>query len=129
MYIPNTIETNAIIKINNGGNWNLYKKTFTTPTSWTEEWYYRIKPELHDYSTFRFGFDMEGFDYELLHTEPQVETRNIIQAVKNDILIETLEVELNKLIFAMLRFVLKEQLFVDWLFKTSFISLKHNQER
>ena len=71
---------------------------------------------------------MEGFDYELLDTEPQVETRNIIQAVKNDIFIETLEVELNKLIFAMLRFVLKEQPFVDWLFKTS-PSLKHNQER
>ena len=52
---------------------------------------------------------MEGFDYELLDTEPQIETRNIIDAVRNDILLDNLEVEMNKLIFAMMRFVLKEQ--------------------
>ena len=123
----NTIENNAIIKINNGGNWDLYCKKSTGYTLVGQKnGTIELKPELHDYSTYRFGFDMEGFDYELLDTEPQVETRNIIEAVKNDIFTENLEIELNKLIFSMLRFVLKEQPFVDWLFKTSFISLKHN---
>ena len=123
----NTIENNAIIKINNGGNWELYCKKSTGYTLVGQKnGTIELKPELHDYSTYRFGFDMEGFDYELLDTEPQVETRCIIDAVKNDIFINNLEVEMNKLIFSMMRFVLKEQPFVDWLFKTSFISLKHN---
>ena len=62
-----------------------------------------LKTELYDYSTHRFGFDMEGFDYELLDTEPQVETRNIIDAVNTDIFINELESEMNKLNFVMLR--------------------------
>ena len=123
----NAIDNNAIIKINNGGNWDLYCKKSTGYTLVGQKnGTIELKPELHDYSTYRFGFDMEGFDYELLDTEPQIETRNIIDAVRNDIFINNLEVEMNKLIFAMMRFVLKEQPFVDWLFKTSFITLNHN---
>lgn len=123
----NTIADKSVIKINNGGNWYLYLKdnnnyNLIGQKNGTIE----LKSELYDYVTHRFGFDMEGFDYELLDTEPQYETRNIIDAVKQDIFVDTLEVEMNKLNFVMLRFVLKEQPFVDWLFKTSFISLKHN---
>lgn len=123
----NEITNSSIIKINNGGNWNLYIKTSSGynligQKNGTIE----LKSELYDYTTHRFGFDMEGFDYELLDTEPQIETRNIIDAVNNDILINELESEMNKLNFVMMRYVLKEQPFVDWLFKTSFISLKHN---
>ena len=74
----NEITNSSIIKINNGGNWNLYIKTSSGynligQKNGTIE----LKSELYDYTTHRFGFDMEGFDYELLDTEPQIETRNI----------------------------------------------------
>ena len=112
----NEIPNSSIIKINNGGNWNLYVKTSSGynligQKNGTIE----LKTELYDYTTHRFGFDMEGFDYELLDTEPQIETRNIIDAVDKDIFINELESEMNKLNFVMLRYVLKEQPFDEYL--------------
>jgi hypothetical protein len=103
----NEIPNSSIIKINNGGNWNLYVKTSSGynligQKNGTIE----LKTELYDYTTHRFGFDMEGFDYELSDTEPQIETRNIIDAVDKDIFINELESEMNKLNFVMLRYVL-----------------------
>ena len=72
------------------------------------------------------GFDEISFDTKFYDSLPTTETRIIATAIKNDLFTETLEVEYNKLFFASIRYVLSEQLYVDWLFKTSFIKAKHN---
>ena len=41
-------------------------------------------------------------------------------------MIDELAIEYNKLFFSSIRYVLSEQNYVDWLFKTSFIKAKHN---
>jgi len=50
----------------------------------------------------------------------------IIETIKNNIFIGDLKAEYNKLFFASLRYILTEQNYVDWFFKTSFIKIKHN---
>ena len=46
--------------------------------------------------------------------------------MRDDILVGALKVEYNNLFFVGLRKVLEEQLYVDWLFKTSFLNVKNN---
>jgi hypothetical protein len=55
-------------------------------------------------------------------TIPPLELRQIIKAVQNDILIEDLANEYNKLFFTMIKYALTEQKNLEWVFKTSFLS-------
>ncbi len=61
----------------------------------------------------------------VIPTTPTIEIRHIINALKDDIFIGELDAEFNNLIFVMINYALTEQKYVDWLFKTSFISVSH----
>ena len=61
----------------------------------------------------------------IIPTTPTIEIRYIINALKDDIFIGELDTEFNNLIFVMINYALTEQKYVDWLFKTSFISVSH----
>jgi hypothetical protein len=56
---------------------------------------------------------------------PTTEIRYIITALKDDIFVGELEAEFNKLFFVMINYLFNEQKYVDWIFKTSFISVSH----
>jgi len=75
------------------------------------------------------GFDSIGFDIARLDSSPQTETRLIILSVLNEILIDELQPERNRLFFILIRYILAEQHNVDWIFKTSFISVDHAFDR
>ena len=66
------------------------------------------------------------FNYGYYDSNPKIELRNIITAIKNDILIDSLKSNYNSLFFYSLRYVFSEQNTVDWAFKTSFVSAVHN---
>jgi hypothetical protein len=53
---------------------------------------------------------------------PQLELRQILLAIHNDILIEDLALKYNQLFFTMIKYALTEQKNLDWVFKTSFLS-------
>ena len=53
---------------------------------------------------------------------PPLELRQIALAIQNDIFVNDLNAEYNKLFFIMIKYVLTEQKNVDWVFKTSFVS-------
>ena len=55
-------------------------------------------------------------------TIPSIELRQIISAMQNEIFIEDLGVEYNRIFFSMIKYALSEQKNLDWVFKTSFIS-------
>lgn len=63
------------------------------------------------------NFDQNSFDETL-----SKELRIILEAIRDDIFIGDLAPYWNKLIFTAIRYVLSEQLFVDWIYKTSFIT-------
>ena len=56
---------------------------------------------------------------------PTTEIRYIVNALKDDIFVGELDTEFNKLFFVMINYLFNEQKYVDWIFKTSFISVSH----
>ena len=126
-----------ITKINNvgSGGWLLLRKidnqenvdyTVNYETIGRQNGTIQFKISIFDTTESLTGFDVTSFDIRFFDSVPTNETRIIINAIKNDLFTEELKVEYNKLFFASLRYVLSEQPFVDWMFKTSFVKAKHN---
>jgi len=81
---------------------------------------------IFDTSLAGIGYDSaSAYDGGFYDNNNSQEIRNILKAVKNDIFIGTYAQEYNKLFFATMRYVLVEQAYVDWLFKTSFLKATH----
>ena len=81
--------------------------------------------ELWDYALGRFGFDVEVFDAQHFDQEPVIETRKIIQAINEQLLIDELLIERNRALILMFNFVLSEFEAPEWLTKTSLIDVNH----
>ena len=81
--------------------------------------------ELWDYALGRFGFDVEVFDAQYFDQEPVTETRKIIQAINEELLIDDLALQRNKSLVLMFNFVLSETQAPEWLVKTSLIDVDH----
>ena len=125
------------VKINShrGQGWILLEKINTTQTTETTVNYKTIarqngtiqfKDNLYRFSTSNAGFDGPSFDATIFDDQPKQELRNILICIRDNLLVDDLAAEYNKLFFASLRYIFSEQLFVDWAFKTSFVKSKHN---
>jgi hypothetical protein len=69
------------------------------------------------------GFDYNAsYDQLVYDQSPIVETTNIVNGIET-IFTNTLKVYANKLFFKLVKYALTEQKFLDWAFKTSFISV------
>ena len=126
-----------IIKINNvgTGGWLLLEKTsdnvavdYTTnyTTIGRQNGTIQFKVALYDPKTSNVGFDGLSYDTSFYDNQPTIELRKILEAIRDDIFVEGLEVEYNKLFVASVRYAFSEQANIDWAFKTSFIKAKHN---
>ena len=126
-----------IVKISSigAGTWLLLRKindtgsrdyTVDYETIGRENGTIRILPALYDTRQSLIGFDQYPFDGRFYDSEPAIEIRNILTALKEDLFVDNLSVAYNELFFASIRYVLSEQSNVDWVFKTSFIKAKHN---
>ena len=126
-----------IIKISNvgTGGWLLLRKVDDTgsrdytvdyETIGRQNGTVEIDSSLYDYVDSNVGFDSFIYDAKFYDNEPTVETRKILEALKDDILIDDLAADYNELFFASVRYVFAEQPNVDWAFKTSFVKAKHN---
>jgi hypothetical protein len=78
------------------------------------------------YNNQTSGFDNQVYDAVLYDREPINETRIIMYALRDNIFVDQLEVEWNKLFFSSVRYALAEQPSIDWIFKTSLVTAKHN---
>ena len=108
------------------GGWKLFMKT---ASGWenvgTENGTIRLSTKLYDYSQDATGFAGDDtFDDNSFDQEPSTETRKILTALRDDLFVNELAVEYNTLFFIGLNKVLSEQMYVDWLFKTSLINAK-----
>ena len=81
---------------------------------------------IYTFANSSIGFDNQLFDASLYDNFAAAELRIIITAIRDKILVDNLRVEYLKLFFSNLRYVLHEQVFVDWAFKTSFVKATHN---
>ena len=126
-----------IVKINNvgSGGWLLLRKideqsnvdyTVNYQTIGRENSTVELSKSLYDYSDQLVGFDSFGYDDSAFDLIPVQELRVILQTLRDKIFVDDLAIHYNELFFAQMRYVLVEQPFVDWMFKTSFVKAKHN---
>ena len=80
---------------------------------------------LWNYQLGRFGFDSEVFDTQYFDQAPTTETRKIIQAVNEELFIDDLLIERNRLLMLMFDYALSESTAPEWLVKTSLIDVDH----
>lgn len=84
-----------------------------------------ISSEIYDYAEGRFGFDVEVFDAQYFDQEPVIETRKIIQAINQELFVDDLLLERNRLLTLMFDYVLSESVAPEWLVKTSLVDVDH----
>ena len=86
-----------------------------------------ISDRLFNTKSAAIGFDNVGsFDSELYDLQPARELRIILTAIKEDICIDDLSIEWNRIFFSSIKYAYSEQEYIDWAFKTSFVSATHN---
>ena len=114
------------VTANSQGKFEIYLRT---GTGWDrvglQDGTIQFLAELWDYALGRFGFDVEVFDAQHFDQEPVVETRKIIQAINQELLIGDLLIERNRALILMFNFVLTEFEAPEWLTKTSLIDVDH----
>ena len=73
------------------------------------------------------GYDgVSAYDSITFDMDFSLELRNILRAIKTDICTGDYAVEWGNLFFTCIRAVFAEQMYVDWAFKTSFLTAVHN---
>lgn len=84
-----------------------------------------ISEVIYDYAAGRIGWDVEVFDAQYFDQEPVIETRKIIQAINQELLIGDIAIERNKLLILMFNYILSEIQAPEWLVKTSLVDVDH----
>lgn len=130
-------EIGDIVKIENvgTGGWLLLEKIDNQPnvdytvnynTVGRENGTIQVSPLLYNIADNLVAYDTGGYDNKFYDSIPTVETRIILETVRDNIFVDDLALEYNRLFFASLRYVLSEQNYIDWAFKTSFVKAQHN---
>lgn len=120
------VGTSVKVTANAQGKFEIYTRT---ETGWDrvglQDGTIEISAEIYDYALGRFGFDVEVFDAQYYDQEPVIETRKILQAINQELLIDDLLIERNQSLILMFNFILSELLAPEWLIKTSLIDVQH----
>jgi hypothetical protein len=114
------------VTANGRGLWEIYQ---LETTGWVrvalQSGTIAFSPTLWDYELGRYGFDVEVFDSQYFDQAPIIETRQILEAINQELLVDELLIERNRLLILMFDYILSEQLSPDWLVKTSLIDVDH----
>ena len=115
------------VNTNSQGRWEIYLRasTYIWERVAVQDGTIEISAQLWDYELGRFGFDVEVFDAQYFDQEPVIETRRVIQAINQELLVDELLIERNRALVLMFNFVLSEFEAPDWLSKTSLIDVDH----
>ena len=86
----------------------------------------QLNSDLYSFLGTPVGYDASTYDGTLFDTVASNELRIILTALRDDIFIDDLTSAYLDLFFVSIRYIFTEQLYIDWIFKTSFIRAKHN---
>lgn len=119
----------SIIKINDGGNgfWEVIEITNNGyDIVGIENGTIELLDSLWDLETYGLSFGTDNFDTNRFDQNPTIEIRKIFEAIKNDIFVNQLDSKFVELFFVLVYYILNEQTYIDWAFKTSFVDINHN---
>jgi hypothetical protein len=123
------------IRKSSSGTWLLLEKYSDVKSiDWTQTYKVvgqengtiQLSSSLYQFEKTVYGYDSSLFDSSVFDNSASTELRIILQTLKNKILIDDLRTEYLNLFFNSVRYVLSEQIYVDWVMKTSFVKAKHN---
>ncbi len=132
-----SISLGQVVKIrtSSSGTWFLLEKYAEVESiDWTqiykvvgqENGTIQLSSSLYSFQNTDYGFDGALYDGATFDNSATTELRNILLALKNNILTDTLEYAYLGSFFNTVRYILNEQTYVDWIFKTSFVKANHN---
>ena len=114
------------VAANAQGKYEIYQ---LTDTGWDrvvlQDGTIQFDKKLHDFALGHYGWDAEVFDSQYWDQEPVIETRKIIQAINEQLLIGDLLLERNQCLTLMFDFMLSQFQAPGWLVKTSLIDVDH----
>lgn len=118
---------NIVKVLNNGqGKWTLVQVfPNITTTIGLESGTIALTQNLYKLDSYGMSFDTDNFDSRRFDQNPSLEIRKILEALRNDIFVNQLDQNFLDLFFVFVYYVLDEQKYVDWVFKTSFIDVLH----
>lgn len=122
------LRTGNIVKVlNNGqGKWVLMRVyPNTSLTVGIEGGTIALSDSLYNLEKYGLSFGTDNFDSNRFDQNPSIELRKILQSLRDDIFVNQLSQDFINLFFVFVYFVLDEQKYVDWVFKTSFINILH----
>jgi len=110
-----------------GGVWNLLTVTDTGEYQVVgiQNGTIKLSNSLGNFADNNIGLGNQGYDTNRFDQSPNIEIRYILNALKDDIFINELQGEFNNLFFVMMNYMFTEQNYVDWIFRTSFVSVSH----
>jgi predicted lipoprotein len=129
------VSINDYVKVQNGGDgrYLILRKTDGTGGLFNDDWdivysqngTIEIDQLIWNTLVSTFGFDqILPFDQTEFDQTPDTELEKIILALRDDIFVGSLKINWNKFFFTAVKYALVEQKFIDWAFKTSFITAK-----
>jgi hypothetical protein len=130
-YIGETIK----IRTANSGGWLLLEKySDVISVDWTlsykvigiQNGTIQLDASLYEFTGTNVGYDSSTFDGDSFDIVAAIELRIILNSIKNNILVNDLKHHYIDLFFNSIRYILSEQVYVDWIFKTSFVKAHHN---
>jgi len=130
---------NPLVKIKNGnsGKWVLLYRSSESleyNNDWTnlytvvgvQDGTIQLNSNLYRFDNTTVGYDSSIFDSSEFDVEASTELRIILTAIRKNILIDELEQEYLNTFFTGVRFAHREQPYIDWIFKTSFVRATHD---
>jgi len=117
------------------GGWAVLLKTSEGSSNPSDDWMLvgrekgtvLLEPSLYDPTVGGIGYDNnKSYDTAFYDLENAKELRNILRAVKDNAYNLGFGDQWSSLFFVAVRYVLTEQKYVDWMFKTSLVTATHN---
>jgi len=124
----NTAPVGSSVKVtaNGQGKFEIYLRT---DIGWDrvglEDGTIEFSSVLWNYAAGGFGFDVDVFDANYFDQEPVIETRYILRAINEELFIDDLLIERNRLLILTFKFIYSEFNSPNWLIKTSYINVDH----
>ena len=130
------VKIGQVVKVRNDSiNWTLIEKYADTDVfDYTQSYKViglgqgtlQLSSSLYESIGTNTGYDSSTYDGVVFDNAPSIELRIILSALKDDIFIDDLKSSYLELFFITTRYALSEQVYLDWIFKTSFIKARHN---
>jgi hypothetical protein len=130
-----TIGKLVLVRTSSTTGWQLlYRYAISSSIDWTQSYHVvgvqkgtiQFKSSFYQFANTSIGYDDSTFDGAVFDGEAINELRIVLNALKTDILTDDLKQKYIDLFFTSVRYALSEQVYIDWIFKTSFVKAQHN---